>query len=139
MRLDIYHLNSIIYSVELDKKITISRQNKPISYDAIKQGKTILLPYFDTIASTIGMPHGELELVSENCARYTQLFKTNKTEGIKEGIERSWKNFIPFLPKTTKRRSIKLNKGDSFDICINKDGTKSFVVISGIFSIWVSE
>ena len=138
MYVEIYHLNSVICKTELDKKITISRQPKPISYSPIIQGRTILLPYFDSIAGTIGMPHAEIEPVSENCARYTQLFRTSKTEGVKEEAEKSWKNLVPFLSKTTKSTRTKINKGEFFDICINKDGTKSFVVISSVFSIWVS-
>jgi len=138
MHVEIYHLNSVIYKTELDKKITISRQPKPISYSPIIQGRTILLPFFDSIASNIGTPHAEIEPASANCARYTQLFKTNKTEGVKEEVEKSWRNLVPFLSKTTKNTRTKINKGEFFDICINKEGTKSFVVISGVFSVWVS-
>jgi hypothetical protein len=139
MYLEIYHLTSVIAKVDLDKKYIIGQQPRPISYNPIIQGNKILLPYFSSIAKTIGNPHAEIEQISENCARYYQLFQTNKTEGVEEKIEKSWKNFIPFLSKTTKSTRIKINKGEFFDICSKKDGTKSFVVISGLFSIWIAE
>lgn len=132
--LTIFHLNSVIGKVELTQKFEIRQQSKPISYHAIIQGNKIFLPYFNDIAYSIGSPHATIEPISETAARYTQIFKTNKTEGFIDEIKTRWLFF-----RETKSKRISINKGEFLDLCHKSKGITRFVSISGIFSVWVSE
>lgn len=131
--LTVYHLNSILCSVELNKEWKISQQPKPISNKAIIQENTIFLPHFYDIAKSIGNPHASIAPISENQAHYTQIFKTTETKGVIEETKRSWLFF-----KEKARKIVNINKGDFFDLCYKYKGSTKCVIISGLFSIWVS-
>lgn len=117
--LQIYQLNWVLKELEIDKKYEIFMQEKPISTDVIIKDNKIFLPYLVDFAKFIGKPHGTIEPISKESLRYTQISKTNETEGIIDEKSGFW------IFKKDSRDYIPLKKGEYFDLIKTKNLVKA--------------